>query len=306
MNGRPFFSVVIPLYNKEQYIKKTLDSVLNQTFSDFEIIIVDDGSKDKSCEIVESINDPSICLIYQENAGPSRARNRGIQEAKGQFIAFLDADDEWLPEKLQDQYELHSEHPEIVWSCGGYKVVGGMKSQTVLFHLSGLLEDSIDALVDGLSIWTSTVVIRRDVFQNERLYFNEDIRSSEDREVWYKMVCLYPKIGYIGKQLSIYNIKINGSLTNTAMKKEDFSFLSLQARINKELNDIDEKRRDKLIGKISSHNQSSIIGVWRDKKEFSNYSKLFNPFMDEKQLKILNFTSFLPVTIKKIILKVIG
>ena len=75
-------------------------------------------------------------MIFQKNGGPSKARNRGIKEATGQFIAFLDADDEWFPEKLELQYELHSENPELVWSCSGYKVVGGVREQTVYFESS--------------------------------------------------------------------------------------------------------------------------------------------------------------------------
>ena len=89
------FPVVIPLYNKEVYIKNTLNSVLAQTIKDFEIIVVNDGSTDKSAEVVKSLSDPRIRLINQVNAGVSVARNRGINEAKADLIAFLDGDDEW-------------------------------------------------------------------------------------------------------------------------------------------------------------------------------------------------------------------
>ena len=88
-------SVVIPLYNKEKQVKQTLRKVLEQTFSDYEIIIVNDGSTDSSAEIAREFEDHRIKVIDQENAGVSAARNRGIKEAKGNFIAFLDADDEW-------------------------------------------------------------------------------------------------------------------------------------------------------------------------------------------------------------------
>ena len=301
-----FFSIVIPLYNKEKYIQKTLESVLNQIYSNFEIIIVDDGSKDKSCEIVESINDTRIRLIRQENGGPSSARNRGIKEAKGRFIAFLDADDDWSTKKLEKQYELHTRNPDITWSCSGYKVLGGIKERVVSYVKEGVLEDAIDVIVDGMSIWTSTVVIRKDVFENERLLFNEEISRSEDIEVWYKLACSYPRIGYIQEQLAIYNVKIDGSLTGTAMDKEDFSTLSLATRLEKELNSIEHNRKEKLEKKIDQLIQGWIIGVWRDKKDFSKYNETFLPFIGIKLLNILNVTSFLPVSIKKIILKVIG
>jgi Glycosyltransferases involved in cell wall biogenesis len=93
-------SVVIPLYNKENCIRKTLDSVLAQNYQDFEVVVVDDGSKDGSARIVASMNDPRIKLITQNNGGPSSARNRGIKEAKGDFVAFIDADDIWTSDHL--------------------------------------------------------------------------------------------------------------------------------------------------------------------------------------------------------------
>lgn len=93
-------SVVIPLYNKEKQIKRTLQSVLTQTFQDFEIVIVNDGSTDNSVIEVEKLKDPRIRLVHQKNAGVSAARNKGIEEAKYELIAFLDADDEWQSEYL--------------------------------------------------------------------------------------------------------------------------------------------------------------------------------------------------------------
>jgi cellulose synthase/poly-beta-1,6-N-acetylglucosamine synthase-like glycosyltransferase len=99
---RPRVSVVVPLYNKARSIRRTLDSILQQTFSDFELIVVDDGSTDGGQAVVESCADARIRLICQANAGPGAARNRGIDAALGELIAFLDADDEWLPPFLQE------------------------------------------------------------------------------------------------------------------------------------------------------------------------------------------------------------
>ena len=94
-------SVVIPLYNKEASIAQSLKSVLSQEYDDFEVVIVDDGSTDESVGVVEAINDPRIRLIKQENGGPSKARNTGVKNAKGEWILFLDADDELEPDALE-------------------------------------------------------------------------------------------------------------------------------------------------------------------------------------------------------------
>lgn len=108
----PTVSVIIPLYNKEPHIKRAIDSVLAQKVQDFEIIIVDDGSTDKSAKVVREFTDPKIRLIQQENAGVSAARNRGIKEAKADLIAFLDADDEWTPSFLETVLRLKEKYPE--------------------------------------------------------------------------------------------------------------------------------------------------------------------------------------------------
>src|SRR5947209_3795753 len=99
-------SVIIPLYNKAPYVRRTLDSVRAQTFADYEVIVVDDGSTDGGAAVVEGFGDPRFRLIAQPNAGPGAARNRGLAEAGGEFVAFLDADDEWLPTFLERSLAL--------------------------------------------------------------------------------------------------------------------------------------------------------------------------------------------------------
>lgn len=104
-------TVVIPLYNKENSIARALDSVLAQTFQDFEVVVVDDGSTDEGAAIVKQYTDSRIRLISQANAGVSAARNRGIAGARGEYVAFLDADDEWLPGFLDEIVVLQKEYP---------------------------------------------------------------------------------------------------------------------------------------------------------------------------------------------------
>jgi glycosyltransferase involved in cell wall biosynthesis len=134
-------SVVIPLYNKAPYIQRAIDSVLAQTYADFELIIVDDGSTDGSGDIVRQYADPRIRLIVQENAGPGAARNRGLREANAEYIAFLDADDEWLPMYLEEQLRLFQQYGnEVSVVCALTR-----NHQTGDFHMPGnvraLLQD---------------------------------------------------------------------------------------------------------------------------------------------------------------------
>ena len=120
-------SGIIPLYNKAESIATALDCVLAQTYQDFEVVVVDDGSTDKGATIVEQYTDPRIRLVCQENAGVSAARNKGIEEAKGEYVAFLDADDEWMPEYLENQYSLTLRYPQCDVHKGGWELYATSK-----------------------------------------------------------------------------------------------------------------------------------------------------------------------------------
>lgn len=206
-------SVVIPLYNKEQSIVSTLQSILKQTYQDFEIIIVDDGSTDCSVEKVEKVTDSRIHLIHQSNTGVSAARNRGIEEAKGEFIAFLDADDEWTPCYLEKQYELAQKYPECgVFACN-YEFIDRQKkvSSTIIRKLpfegeDGILSNYFEvASCSHPPLWTSAVMVRRNVIQSVG-GFPVGIKSGEDLLTWARLAVneeiAYSKLPYV-----IFNIE---------------------------------------------------------------------------------------------------
>ena len=114
-------SVIIPLYNKAPYVRRALDSVAAQTFTDFEVIVVDDGSTDGGAELVAAYGDSRVRLLRQANAGPGAARNRGIAEARGDILAFLDADDVWLPVFLEESMRLLDRYgAEVATVTSGY------------------------------------------------------------------------------------------------------------------------------------------------------------------------------------------
>ena len=109
----PKVSVIIPTYNRQDLVQEAIDSVLNQTFRDWELIVVDDGSTDQTPSVLQERYDSRIIYIYQENQGESAARNRGLYSATGEYVAFLDSDDLWHPKKLQRQIEVFAEKPEL-------------------------------------------------------------------------------------------------------------------------------------------------------------------------------------------------
>lgn len=137
-------SVVIPLYNKKESVVHTLECVLKQTYQNFEVVVVDDGSTDGSAEIVEGVDDGRIRLIRQENGGVSAARNRGIKEAKSEYIAFLDADDEWKPEHLETLVGLIEKYPQYGAYSTNYEFKQGTKvKKTILNKIPFEVEEGV-------------------------------------------------------------------------------------------------------------------------------------------------------------------
>ena len=206
-------SVVIPLFNKCESIKRTLLSLTTQTFKDFEIVIVDDGSTDKSAEIVHSFNDSRIRLISQLNSGVSVARNSGIKEAKGEFVAFLDADDEWRPNYLEKVNFLIEKYPECNIISTDYiqRDVHGREIQTKVKGikwngLHGILDNYFEvASQSNPPLWTSAVTIRKKALE-EIGGFPVGIKSGEDLLTWARLACRN-KIAYSRRPLAIFNIE---------------------------------------------------------------------------------------------------
>ena len=206
-------SVVVPLYNKESSVCQTLQTVLNQSYQDFEIVIVNDGSTDRSVEEAEKVKDSRIRIIHQSNAGVSAARNKGIEEAKGEYIAFLDADDEWEPDYLQTQYDLTRKYPDCgVFACNyEFHDQDGNITPTHLHGLhiheeNGILDNYFEvALGSHPPLWTSAVVVRKSSIQHIG-GFLVGATLGEDLITWAKLA-LHDRIAFSKKVVAIYNFR---------------------------------------------------------------------------------------------------
>jgi len=177
----PFFSVVIPVYNRAHLIAETLQSVLMQTEQDFEIVVVDDGSKDDPEAVIKEIGDPRIVFIRQENGGGGAARNTGIDHARGRFIAFLDSDDQFLPHHLADMRALL----EGTKNKGAYSrfIVDRGHGRALLKPPRAIREDenmAVYLLCDRGFLATSTIVVPADLARKIR--FNENLPAAEDTD----------------------------------------------------------------------------------------------------------------------------
>ena len=196
-------SVVIPVYNSEQYITECIDSALTQTYQNIEIIIVDDGSTDNTVNIISEYNNELIKLFHQKNTGSGAARNHGIEQASGTWIAFLDADDIWLPDKLQKQLKHCS---DLDWSHTDLYLHGDVyprhtKTTELTPKHSGFILKNL--LVEN-SIGTSSVIIKKEILQKLGA-FNTDLRALQDWDLWLR-VAAENQICYIDEPLVYYRV----------------------------------------------------------------------------------------------------
>ena len=194
----PFISVVIPLYNKEKYIKATIDSVLNQNFLDFEIIVVNDGSTDDSFKIVENIEDSRIRLYTNKNHGLSYSRNYGIKKAKAEYIAFLDADDLWVEDFLETIKHLIKTNNKNSVFATNVKVLQPNKIPIII---SKPIDNNYIKIIkeyfklDKNIFCPSSLVINKSVFE-EAGYFDESINYGEEYDFYIRCFSIYNLVYY--------------------------------------------------------------------------------------------------------------
>lgn len=230
-------SVVIPLYNKAFSIEKTIQFVLQQTFLDFEIIIINDGSTDNSAEIVENIIDDRIQLFHQENKGAASARNLGVEKSKGELIAFLDGDDSWENNHLEELHKLYQDFPDCGLYCSRYQIKLAESKKifpkfiNVSENFRGILPDYFQSsMINRISL-TSAIAIPKLIF--EKYKFNPLVSSGQDLELFTQIAIKYP-VGITNKTTVLYDFSIGNQLSKTPITKKTLSDFSQFFQAEKE------------------------------------------------------------------------
>ena len=214
-----YFSIIIPLYNKAPYVAKAIESVLSQTFTDYELIIVDDGSKDDSFAIaLKAIEGRGNCHIYrQQNAGVSVARNIGVAFSQGEHLCFLDADDWWDSHFLEEMSKLIEEFPNAGIYGTSYIIVNETKRKTRVSPI-GVEPDFEKGYINycqvytktlAMPLWTGSVCIPKSVFE-EMKGFPQGIKLGEDFVLWIHIALKY-KVAFLNKSLSYYNQDVDAA-----------------------------------------------------------------------------------------------
>jgi glycosyltransferase involved in cell wall biosynthesis len=217
----PKISVIIPAYNSEQTIRETITSVLNQTFTDFELIVINDGSTDNTLSLLQNISDNRLKIHSYENGGLATARNRGITRASGEFLSFLDADDLWTPDKLASQLAVLEQHPEA-GAAYSWTVCMMQEETSVLFveaH-ANLVEGNIyeDLLLENFIGSGSNILVRRSVI-NTVGQFKDTFKTCEDWDFYLRVAAKFPFV-VVPKNQIIYR-KAIGSMSSQPHRFEE-------------------------------------------------------------------------------------
>ena len=234
----PAVTVIIPTFNREQFLKEAVDSVLSQTYDDFELIVVDDGSTDKTKKMLQDYGQ-RLTYIFQENRGVSAARNRGIAEAKGELISFLDSDDLWKRDKLSIQTDLMKSQKGVmisftdeIWIRKGVRVNPMKKHQK---HSGRIYEKCLPLCI----ISPSSVMIRRELFDTVGL-FDETLSVCEDYDLWLRISSRYP-VFFIDKKLIVKRGGHPDQLSNRSWGNDRLRITALLKMLKD--NHLDEKQK---------------------------------------------------------------
>lgn len=216
-----FFSIIVPLYNKEEYIKSTIDSVLAQSYTNYEIIIVDDGSSDKSPQIVRSIKDSHIIFYSKNNGGVSSARNFGINKSKGNYICFLDSDDLWTENYLETLNNIISKNKDVDMICSAFNMFKEDPQNCILpqrlMPSSVKKELKIDFFYYCIKekrciAFTSATCIKKQIITEQNLCFDEQFSMGEDIDYWTRAASFSKNIYYNNQVMVLYRLEAHNSL----------------------------------------------------------------------------------------------
>jgi glycosyltransferase involved in cell wall biosynthesis len=221
-------SVIIPTFNRVDFILQAIRSIQNQSKSVDEIIVVDDGSTDGTKELLQ---DEDIAYIYQKNSGVSSARNRGIKEARYEWLAFLDSDDLWHKDKIKEQVSLHTKHPKLKVSFSDEKWVRDGKIVNKKKHLKKEEPTFLNSL-RTCKIGVSTLFTHKTVFDEIGL-FDENLKVCEDYDLWLRILLKY-KIKLLNKELITKQAGHKNQLSFTTPLIDSYRVQALKKHLNSE------------------------------------------------------------------------
>lgn len=302
MNKQPKVSVVMPTYNAETYLREAIDSILSQTFQDFELLIIDDNSKDKTREIIKSYEDNRVRLIDGPCRGISAALNVGLKEAKGKYIARMDADDISLPERFANQVKFMDEHPEVGVCAIKAEYFGDKVGQQYgdwwsRNHEADYIKCGILDFVNTCPICHPSTMFNNELFKRFDLWYNEEYKAGEDQELWSR-ACLLFDIYVINKVLLHYRWYGN----NASTVRTEGKMLSQQAReilLKKLMPQYRNFTQDYWYFESETHKiNDAIMNMGKEARE-NNALAYQEKNIRKKKIKLFSFIPFYSRVVKK-------
>jgi len=221
-------SVVIPLFNKARHVERAVRSVLVQTYTDFELVVVDDGSTDGSGDVVRRINDPRLRLVSQDNRGECDARNRGLDETNEEMVAFLDADDEWFPRFLETVLGLQRRNPDAGMFATAYCLGYADRLERPAFlgcpakSEGGLVPDYFRSSLEAQPVTSSSVLIPRRVL-NAVGRFPSGVRAGGDLHTWTRIALRY-RVAWSPVDGAVYHLSADNRVSQSMLETPDLVF----------------------------------------------------------------------------------
>lgn len=293
-------SVIIPTYNRGKTLPRAIDSVLNQTHSDFELIIVDDGSKDDTENIVKNIKDHRITYLKHEvnSGGPARPKNTGIKKSKGNYIAFLDSDDEWMPEKLEKQLKKFNDGSDnlAIVGCDVLDINQENGRESVYTIPRSSKDKSLRMILKKCFIHSTSSVLIKARLLNKVGNFDEKMEVSEDWDLWIRILKSY-SFDFVPEPLFMYYIHDDNISTGQSSKKAAVLEYMLHKHINL------YKKHKKAYGEMLQY-IGNLHLIESNKKKARFYTKK-SVKVDFRFKNIINyFLSFLSPKIYRVLVSV--
>lgn len=295
----PFFSVIIPLYNKENLVEQTIKSLLSQLFTDFEVIIINDGSTDNSLKKIKHLTDSRFKVITQENKGASHARNLGIEKSEGKYLALLDADDFWYNNHLLELKKLIEKFPEAGLFCNNYEISYNKEfTQPATFNFKLekqpiIIEDYFKSSIINSVAWTSSVGFLKSHFVKIG-GFNPDFEIAEDIDLWIRFALNY-SVAFNPKRTMRYHDFDSDSLSKKEHNNIRYNFIN---------NYNEEEKNNPSLKLYLDINRYAVALRCKMNNEIVLYKKLKKEInyknLNFKQKTLLMLPNFILKSIKKI------
>ena len=289
-------SVIIPSYNMADLLPRAVASAAEQLLPPLEIIVVDDGSSDNTVEVLESLKQtyPSLRYTSQENKGNAGAKNTGIEMALGNWLAFLDADDAWLPNRLSSQIELLKGSTDLKWVAGAYVQVRYENNCAVqvaeplidpTLRQSGSGEyNALELIAGRTSVWIGTVIACKDAIDSVGR-FCEELLGCDDSDLWVRMAMQHETIGFVIEPVSRYTVAQTRSLTGMAARKVSPTQFIHYERLTQSINETEGEEKRIQLRRILKQKTEGVLSAMLRTRSFDQ-ARLFKQELKRRNLPV--------------------